>query len=349
MSEDDKKEGLLKRLKNIEGKNEVQLQAIKDQGEVQLREIKDINKSNTLKVIGEIGKKNANANKILLGIKEIDETLDNAELVCTKTDGTKYDFNHFLSPLKFVAKIHNYEITLDEAINDQTKLGILINKLNNNYNPRIPEKVKEKNNVLKSAKKLFSAREEIINLFEKGIFPYKGNLFKSKEEEESKEEEKRVKTFIKYIENESKGINYDLFWKYFNFAVITSGLTKQLYGIKNRKENNELVNVIKSELSDLKDEIKETSEDEKNPEKPDKILKIVEEILDFINKQNQIGKGLKILTPSQMLSRLPISLAQLKAGNNSENLKNEIRQLLYSLYRSKKLTKEIYKSLIDII
>ena len=66
-------------------------------------------------------------------------------------------------------------------------------------------------------------------------------------------------------------------------------------------------------------------------------------------RRNQQGKGLKILTPSQMLSRLPISLAQLKAGNNSEKLKNEIRQLLYSLYRSKKLTKEIYKSLINII
>ena len=50
-----------------------------------------------------------------------------------------------------------------------------------------------------------------------------------------------------------------------------------------------------------------------------------------------------------MLSRLPISLAQLKAGNNPEKLKNEIRQLLYSLYRSKKLTKYIYKSLVDII
>ena len=87
----------------------------------------------------------------------------------------------------------------------------------------------------------------------------------------------------------------------------------------------------------------------KKLKKTDKILKIVEEILDFNNKQNQIGKVLKILTPSQMLSRLPISLAQLKAGNNSEILKNEIRQLLYSLYRSKKLTKEIYKSLIDII
>ena len=61
------------------------------------------------------------------------------------------------------------------------------------------------------------------------------------------------------------------------------------------------------------------------------------------------GQGSKILTPSQMLSTLPISLAQLKAGNNSEKLKNEIRQLLYSLYRSKKLTKQLYKSLIDII
>ena len=139
------------------------------------------------------------------------------------------------------------------------------------------------------------------------------------------------------------------------FIAVRSVLIKELYETKNRKKNNELVNVIKSRLSDLKDEIKEMSEDEKEIEKPDKILKIVEEILDFNNKQNQLGKGLKILTPSQMLSRLPISLAQLKAGNNSEKLKNEIRkqnikkQILYSLYRSQKLTKEIYKSLIDII
>ena len=90
------------------------------------------------------------------------------------------------------------------------------------------------------------------------------------------------------------------------------------------------------------------SEDEKEMEKPDKILKIVEEILEF-NKQNQSGKGLKILTSNQMLSRLPISLAQLKTGNDSEKLKNETRQLLYSSHRSKKLTKQLYKSLVDII
>ena len=57
-------------------------------------------------------------------------------------------------------------------------------------------------------------------------------------------------------------------------------------------------------------------------------------------RRNQQGKGIKILTPNQMLSRLPISLAQLQAGNNSEKLKNEIRQLLYSLYRLKNMTKQ---------
>ena len=130
----------------------MQLQGIKDQGKKQLGEIKNINKSNMLKVIDEIRRKNADANKIILDIKKIDETLDDAELVCTKTDGTKYDFNRFLFPLKFIEKIHNYEITVDEAKNDQAELGILINKLNNNYNPKIPKKVKEKNSLLKSAR-----------------------------------------------------------------------------------------------------------------------------------------------------------------------------------------------------
>ena len=79
-----------------------------------------------------------------------------------------------------------------------------------------------------------------------------------------------------------------------------------------------------------------------------KILDIFNEILAF-NEQNQWGQGLKVLILSEMLSRLPICLAQLKAGNYLEKLKNETRQLLYSLYRSKKLTKNINKSLIDII
>ena len=66
-------------------------------------------------------------------------------------------------------------------------------------------------------------------------------------------------------------------------------------------------------------------------------------------QENQERHGLKILTPNQMLSSLPISLAQLKAGNNSGKLNNEIRQLLCSRYRSKKLSKTIYNSLINTI
>ena len=64
-------------------------------------------------------------------------------------------------------------------------------------------------------------------------------------------------------------------------------------------------------------------------------------------KQNKTeGKGLKILTPKQMLQRLPIALAQVKAGNNSGNLLNEIRQIVYSLYQSKEITKKVCNKLM---
>ena len=65
--------------------------------------------------------------------------------------------------------------------------------------------------------------------------------------------------------------------------------------------------------------------------------------------KNQKGEGVKILTPNQMLSMLSISLAQLEAGNNSQKLKNEIRQLLYSLYHSKNMTKQVYNNLMKPI
>ena len=125
-------------------------------------------------------------------------------------------------------------------------------------------------------------------------------------------------------------------------------MLKTVYNTNDKKKNNDLVIMIKSGLSDLKKEIENMSEEEKEIEKPNVIIDIVEKILEF-DKQKQEGQGLKILTPNQILSRLPISLAQLKAGNSSEKLKNKIRQLLYSLYRSKKLTKSIYISLVDTV
>ena len=209
-------------------------------------------------------------------IKRIDDWLDTAQLICTNTDGkTKYEFNNFTFSSKFTSKMYRRDLMLQEAEDGQQELEILINKLNNNYNPKNQTKIKEKDDALKSARKLFSIREEIIRAFKKGVFPY--------------------------IDG---------------FQVVKESDKKSTLG-------NE--NIEATDMSDVEGE--ESA----------------------VERRNQQAQGHKMLTPNQMLSRLTISLAQLKAGNNSEKLKNEIRQLLYSLYRSKKLTKQLYKSLIDII
>ena len=125
-------------------------------------------------------------------------------------------------------------------------------------------------------------------------------------------------------------------------------MLQTLYSLRGVDSYNQKGIPIEDTIINFGDIVKKMPEGvEKNEGK--KILKIVSTILDFcLNEQNKKGQGLKRLTPSQMLRRLSISLAQLKAGNNSEKHKNEIRQLLYSLYRSKTLTKTICKSLIGI-
>ena len=74
-----------------------------------------------------------------------------------------------------------------------------------------------------------------------------------------------------------------------------------------------------------------------------------EEDREILRNMNNEGRGLKLLSKQQMLSRLPILLAQIQAGNNSQSLKNEIRQFIYTLYRSKVLTKTVYNNLIKAI
>ena len=128
----------------------------------------------------------------------------------------------------------------------------------------------------------------------------------------------------KVIIGNDKTINKELFREYFQFQSL-SDMQKSLSKTQNAQENKKLVQVIKSGLMiDLVKRIKKMSEDEIEIEKPYKIVDAVAEMFEF-NRQNQKGKGLKTLTPQQMLSRLPFSLAQLKAGNNSEKRKNEIR------------------------
>ena len=86
----------------------------------------------------------------------------------------------------------------------------------------------------------------------------------------------------------------------------------------------------------------------------DNAIKFIEDYSSMILEakklaKEQEGTGLKILTPNQMLKRLPIALAQIKAGNNSEGLLNEIRQIAYSLYRLKEITKKVYNNIIKSI
>ena len=78
-------------------------------------------------------------------------------------------------------------------------------------------------------------------------------------------------------------------------------------------------------------------------------MDLLQEDLKINVKEKKVGTGLKTLTPKQILQRLPIALAQITAGNNSETLLNEIRQIVYSLYQSKKITKKVYNNIIKSI
>ena len=97
-------------------------------------------------------------------------------------------------------------------------------------------------------------------------------------------------------------------------------MVQDLFDSKSKADNHDKLVLSHSSFANIADKVNNLPAST-NKHQFVKILKIVNEILAF-NEQIQKGQGLKILTPSQMLSRLPISLAQLKAGNNSEKLKN---------------------------
>ena len=138
-------------------------------------------------------------------------------------------------------------------------------------------------------------------------------------------------------------------------------LVEALIRVDIEEKYNELLNYLNIKQTILRDQIK--TETSVSRTRLENLVNVVKNILDkgelYDNmpeleskisaeqRRNQRGQGLKILTPDQMLNKLTISL--LNAGNNSEKLENKIKQLLYSFYRSKKLTKNIYKGLIDII
>ena len=226
-----------------------------------------------------------------------------------------------------------------------------------NTNNELSEKDK---NIFQEAKKLFNLRVKIYKkmFFERTNLRPKetiAEIVKFKKQRAEKEKEINntrdenyfdYKKFATLINFKSKSKNNELVREHLSVQGL-GGFLEQFQDLKSNPPKNKVrVDLINSGLKDLKKGIKIMSEQEKETEDPDEMVKLVEMILEFNREQEQ---GLKILTPNQMLSRLPISLAKLKAENNSEKLKNEIRQLLYFLYISKKITKQLYQSLVDII
>ena len=149
------------------------------------------------------------------------------------------------------------------------------------------------------------------------------------------------------LKGKEQSINNELFKTYFTDYQSPSIIYKKLREPENTEINKTGADLIKKVLNKLKRIIGNTPKDDAaKTDENEKIIDVVERILEFNNKI-QSGQELKILTTSQMLlSRLPIYLSQLKAGINSEKLKNEIKQLLYSLYRPQELSKTIYNNLI---
>ena len=233
-----------------------------------------------------------------------------------------YDFSSYKTFNELFRDLYYKKMAINDAEIRQNEFDSIV--WLNKYISRAKKYIEEKNSLLNNVKNFYEGREKIIEGFKKGIFLLKSDddddddddddedddddNYDSGQQQASKRSTKHdVNAFNEQINKEEADINKDLFKKHFNFQR-PSDLLKYLYKTNDREENNKLLSVINSRLQDLKEEIKEMSEKERKIEKPDKIVKIVKEILKF-NKQKQEGRGLKILTPRQMLSRLPISLA----------------------------------------
>ena len=193
--------------------------------------------------------------------------------------------------------------------------------------------------------------EDQINDLINKIFNEKYEKYKRKTYIESE-----MNKFLEKYGDKNISISYDENKNKFNTEKITKSLKKLCNKLINpsefKEEYNKFVdNIVKFEYYQSE---KEPGSVSPNQKKMRRYARDLKDIADLYNLKSDSdtskkGEGLKILNNKQMLNRLPILLAQIEAGNNSIKLKNEARQILYSLYRSKLLTKTLYNNLIKSI
>ena len=168
--------------------------------------------------------------------------------------------------------------------------------------------------------------------------------------------ESEVDKFLEKYEDKNIYISYGKDKNKFDTKEITKSLKKLRNKLINfskfdEEYNKFMDNVVKFEYYKSEKEPGSVSTNQKKMRRYAKGLKDIADpySIKLGSDTSKKGEGLKILTNKQMLNRLPVLLAQIKAGNNSKSLKNELRQILYSLYRSKVLTKTVYNNLIKSI
>ena len=168
--------------------------------------------------------------------------------------------------------------------------------------------------------------------------------------------ESEVDKFLEKYEYKNISISYGKDKNKFDTEEITKSLKKLRNKLINfskfdEEYNKFMDNVVKFEYYKSEKDPGSVSTNQKKMRRYAKGLKVIADLynIELGSDTSKKGEGLKILTNKQTLNRFPILLAQIQAGNNSKSLKNEIRQILYLLYRSKVLTKTVYNNLIKSI
>ena len=316
---------------------------------------------------------NTQAKQLIDEINKEIKVNEGKNIWCTHSSGKKYNFFKFANLNLFGNKIFNGKTSIEDPLEEQAKMKKLLMSLKN-YDPSNDYKINTRKEIFKNAEDLLKTRNKIITAFEDGNFP----LAKDVQKKETKEvnlgwmhrPNNEPENVIKKIRS-GTDLNVIIYKKKTALSDIEGFLNDIVTGKINSKYDakQEFLKKIQDDedllrskkyrklgktwkLQDVIDGVKYVVFGPTFPsdEKPSEIIDMPElETEGSAEQRKQQWQEVKILTPKQLITRLPILLAQLKAGNNSEKLTNEIRQLLYSLYRSKKLSKTIYNSLINAI
>ena len=266
----------------------------------------------------------------------------------------EYNFYQFANLNTFGKKIFNGKTSIEDALEEQAKMKKLLMRLKK-YDPSNDYQLKTRKKVSKNAENLFEKRNKIINAFDDGIFPFAKDVQKKETKEVNLDWMHRPKNQLQnVIENIKSDSDLNVIiakkkialsdMEYVLNDIVTEKINnkydaKQEY-LKKIQDDEHLLRSRKYrkggknwKLLDIIDDVKyivfgpDFPSEEKLPEITD--MPDLESEKSAEQRRKQEEQGLKILTPQQMLSSLPILLAQLQAGNNSQKLKNEIRQLLY--------------------